>query len=227
MIVARVYLEVKMVDIEWDVYEAVKQFARLAHHFSEGDLEKPWAWQDYDDGVRHAFFRTYEELRERAALEASKRVQQSNTPSAALRMLTQYHTGFRDLQAILIGLSDEDADTVPEEDAWSVRSVAEHIIRAERSFYAITLDALERVRSQDGRPLGMSDAAFERFIQGDQLEQLLETAAPLSQLMVYYEDMHTRVMADFVSISDLELQIPCLYWESKPMPIQFRRRQPT
>lgn len=211
-----------MVDFEWDIYEAIKQFARLAHHFSEGDLEKPWAWQDYDDGVRHAFFRTYEELRELAALQANNRVQQGRPPSIAQRILSQYHGGFRDLQAILAGLSDQDADTEPEEGAWPVRLVAGHIIRAERSFYAITRDALERVRSQDGRPLEMSDEAFERFIQGDPLEHLLETSAPLSQLMAYYEDMHARVLADFVAISDSELQTPCMYWESKPMPVQFR-----
>jgi hypothetical protein len=211
-----------MIDFEWDVYEAVKQFARLAHHFSEGDLEKPWAWQDYDDGVRHAFFRTYEELRELAALEASKRIQQGYLPNISQRILAQYHGGFRDLQAILIGLSDQDADTEPEEGVWPVRVVIGHIIRAERSFFAITQDALERVRSQDGRPLEMSDEGFERFIQGDRLGQLLETDAPLSELMAYYEDLHGRIVADFITISDPELQTPCVYWESKPMPVQFR-----
>lgn len=211
-----------MVNLEWNAYEAIKQFARLAHHFSEGDLEKPWAWQDYDDGVRHAFFRTYEELREQAALEANKRVQQGNPLSTAQRILAQYHGGFRDLQAILIGLSDQDAETEPEEGVWPIRVVAGHIIRSERSFYAITQDALERVRSQDGRPLEMSDEAFEQFIQGDGLEQLLEIGAPLSQLMVYYEELHDRVLAGFVTISDPELQTPCVYWESKPMPVQFR-----
>jgi hypothetical protein len=100
--------------------------------------------------------------------------------------------------------------------------VAGHIIRAERTFYAITQDALERVRSQDGRPLEMSDESFERFLQGDPLDKLLKTEAPLSQLMAYYEDLHGRVLADFLFISDPELQTPCVYWESKPMPVQFR-----
>ena len=211
-----------MADFDWNLFEAISQFARLAHHFSEGDLEKPWAWQDYDDGVRHAFFRTYEELRELAALEAASRVRLGLAPSIAQRILAQYHGGFRDLQAILIGLSDQDADSEPDEGVWTVRQVAEHVIRAERTFLAITQDALERVRSQDGRPLEMSDEAYERFIQGDRLDGLLEIGAPLSQLMTYYRELHERVLAAFVDMRDYELQTPCVYWESKPMPVQFR-----
>jgi uncharacterized damage-inducible protein DinB len=172
--------------------------------------------------VRHAFFRTYEELRELAALQAASRIRRDQAPSIAQRILAQYHGGFRDLQAILIGLSDQDAASEPEEGVWPVRQVAAHVIQAERTFLAITQDALERVRSQDGRPLEMSDEAYERFIQGDQLEGLLETGAPLSQLMTYYRELHERTLAAFVGMRDDELQTPCLYWESKPMPVQFR-----
>ena len=211
-----------MAGFDWDLYGAVSQFARLAHHFSEGDLEKPWAWQDYDDGVRHAFFRTYEELRELAAVEAASRAQNGKPLSVAQRILAQYHGGYRDLQAIMIGLSDQDAASEPEEGAWPVRQVVAHVVQAERTFLAITQDALERVRSHDGRPLEMSDEAYENFIRGDRLDDLLEAGAPLSQLMAYYNDLHERVMAACVDIRDEELQTPCVYWESKPMPVQFR-----
>ena len=211
-----------MAEFDWDLYGAVSQFAQLAHHFSEGDLEKPWAWEDYDDGVRHAFFRTYEELRELAALEAADRTRLGMFPSIAQRILAQYHGGFRDLQALLIGLSDQEAATEPEEESWPVQRVLGHTIRAERTFLAITQDAIERVRSQDGRPLEMSDEAYEKFIQGDRLEMLLDTGAPLSQLMAYYREFHERVLAALFDIQDGELQTPCVYWESKPMPVQFR-----
>ena len=211
-----------MSEFDWDLYGAVSQFAQMAHHFSEGDLEKPWAWQDYDDGVRHAFFRTYEELRELAALEASDRCRLGLPPSIAQRILAQYHGGFRDLQAVLIGLSDQEAATEPEEGGWPIQQVAGHIVQAERIFLAITQDAIERVRSQDGRPLEMSDEAYEGFIQGDRLELLLDSGAPLSQLMAYYRELHERVLAALLDIQDEELQTPCVYWESKPMPVQFR-----
>jgi len=211
-----------MAEFGWDLYGAVSQFARLGHHFSEGDLEKPWAWQDYDDGVRHAFFRTYEELRELAAVLGTSRAQSGTPPSTAQRILAQYHGGFRDLQAILIGLSDQEAEIEPEEGVWPVREVVTHTVRAERIFLAITQDALERVRSQDGRPLEMSDEAYDLFIRGDRLEGLLESGAPLTQLMAYYSELHERVLAALVDIREEELQIPCVYWESKPMPVQFR-----
>ena len=211
-----------MAEFNWDLYGAVSQFAQLAHHFSERDLEKPWAWQDYDDGVRHAFFRTYEELRELAALEATSRTKLGKPASIAQHILAQYHGGFRDLQAILIGLSDQDAATEPEDGSWPVQRVIGHTVQAERTFLAITQDAIERVRSRDGRPLEMSDEAYERFIQGDRLEMLLESSAPLSQLMAYYRELHERVLAALVDIRDEELKTPCVYWESKPMPVKFR-----
>jgi uncharacterized damage-inducible protein DinB len=211
-----------MAEFDWDLYGAVSQFARLGHHFSEGDLEKPWAWKDYDDGVRHSFFRTYEELRELAAVEAARRARLGKPLSIAQRILAQYHSGFRDLQAILIGLSDQEAASEPEEGGWPVQQVVGHTAQAERTFLAITQDALERVRSQDGRPLEMSDDAYELFIQGDRLEELMESGAPLSQWMAYYNELHERVLAALVDIRDDELQTPCVYWETKPMPVQFR-----
>jgi hypothetical protein len=211
-----------MAEFNWDLYGAVSQFAQLAHHFSEGDLEKPWAWQDYDDGIRHAFFRNYEELRELAALEAANRVRLGTPLSVAQRILGQYHGGFRDLQAIMIGLSDQEAATEPEEGDWPIQQVLGHTIQAERTFLAITQDAIERVRSRDGRQLEMSDEAYERFIQGDRLEMLLDSGAPLSQLMDYYRELHERVLAALLDIRDAELQTPCVYWESKPLPVQFR-----
>ena len=42
---------------------AVERFARLTISLSDADLERPWAWGDYDEGVRFAFFRNFESLR--------------------------------------------------------------------------------------------------------------------------------------------------------------------
>jgi hypothetical protein len=42
--------------------EVIEDFTRLASDFSDADLEKPWVWEDYNEGVRFAFFRNYEDL---------------------------------------------------------------------------------------------------------------------------------------------------------------------
>ena len=53
---------------------AVLDFADLTCDLPDAGLEKPWAWRDYDEGVRFAFFRTYEDLRTLAVQLAAGRL---------------------------------------------------------------------------------------------------------------------------------------------------------
>lgn len=41
---------------------AVEKFSAITHAYTDQDLERKWTWGAYDEGVRFAFFRTYEEL---------------------------------------------------------------------------------------------------------------------------------------------------------------------
>ena len=50
---------------------AIVDFANLTCELTDAELEKPWVWQDYEEGVRFAFFRTYEDLRTLAVRLAS------------------------------------------------------------------------------------------------------------------------------------------------------------
>ena len=69
------------------IYPAIQKFAELTKYLSEADLARKWAWQEYDEGLRVAFFRTYEELRELAANLASVRSTAGDSPSIAQIML--------------------------------------------------------------------------------------------------------------------------------------------
>jgi hypothetical protein len=40
--------------------------------------------------------------------------------------------------------------------------------------------------------------------------------------MAYYDRLHQRVLSDFVGIQDAELDAPTVFWESEPMPVEFR-----
>ena len=47
---------------EINIVQAVEEFARVTQGAAAADLERPWVWGAYDEeGVRFAFFRTYEE----------------------------------------------------------------------------------------------------------------------------------------------------------------------
>ncbi len=200
---------------------AIEKFAALTQDLSTADLERPWAWQDYDEGLRFAFFRTYEELRELAARMGTARISSGLPRSTAQHILAQHHAAYRDLDAILIGVSDADGERRPAAEEWPLRRTLTHIIGAERSFFAIISDALERERRHDDRPLEMTDEAWETFWAGDPFDQLREEA-PLSQLRAYFEGLHERVIREFADIQEAELHTPVVFWESEPMPVEFR-----
>ena len=92
---------------------AVENFAASTHHFTDPDLERPWDWNDYKEGVRFAFFRTYEQLCELAARLEIERNASAHPFTIAQRILGQYHAASRDLQAVLQGVTDELAAQVP------------------------------------------------------------------------------------------------------------------
>ena len=48
-----------------ELTQAVERFATLTQGIPDSQLERAWAWQSHDfEGIRFAFFRNYEELRE-------------------------------------------------------------------------------------------------------------------------------------------------------------------
>ena len=203
--------------------KAVEQFANLTQSISDIQLERAWAWQSYDEeGIRFAFFRTYEELRELAAKIRSERIARDRAPSAAQIILAGYAVAFWDLQAALIGLENDRIDQAPAENEWSVRKIFEHIIDAEVWFYVAIRYALDGHRSGDGRPpkitrvvragtSGIDEAAFRSMIEG-----------PLEGLRHFHQTFHERVLREFADITDAELELPTEYWEKELMSIRFR-----
>src|SRR5687767_8307636 len=98
--------------------QAVDQWVHTTQGFSDAALDTAWVWRAHDEeGVRFAFFRVYEELRTLAANLASQRATPS---SAAHRAMVQYHMAWRDLQAVLIGVSEGVMDQEPAEGEWSL-----------------------------------------------------------------------------------------------------------
>jgi hypothetical protein len=204
-----------------DLPNAVERFARLTFSFSDADLERPWTWGDYDEGVRFAFFRTYEELRDLAVTLGVERLKAGLPPTTAQRILARHQAAFTDLAAALLGVTDEQSGLSPAPGEWPLRRILRHIAETEGTFFAINLYAVERARTQDGRPLAMSDQAWEAFWAGDPFDELAERGS-FWQMWAYFQDLHQRVLDDFAGVSDLELDEPVAFWESKPMPLRFR-----
>jgi hypothetical protein len=178
---------------------AVDEFARLTHSLSEADLQRPWEWGSYDEeGVRFAFFRTYEELRDLAVRLADERAASGAPLSRTQRILAQYQAAYRDLQAILLG-----------------------IIEAAQGFFFVIQYALERGRGTQNPPLALTDEGWDDFWAGDAFEQVQEDGS-FADLLAYYAELHARVLGEFAAIRDAELETPSKYWEAERMSIAFR-----
>ena len=121
---------------ELNLTQAVEKFALATCHLDDADLEREWTWRAYSEGVRYAMFRTYEELRTLAAAMMTERTTKGAPITTAQHALAQYHTAYRDLQSILIGLDENLIDQVPARNEWPLRVILGHTIAAEREFFA-------------------------------------------------------------------------------------------
>lgn len=198
--------------------QAIDAFTHLTQDLSDVDLNRPWAWGDYSgEGVRFAFFRVYEELRTLAA-----RLAQRHTPTHTQLILAQYHLAYRDLQAALLGVDDALAATPPAEGEWPARKALAHIIDADFGFFGVITYARNGHRSGNWQPnkipeafwdalLGMSGAEFEAILDG-----------PLAGAVAYHQQLHARILREFATITNEELENPALFWESQPMSLRFR-----
>ncbi len=70
----------------------------------------------------------------------------------AQRILAQYQAAFTDLEAVLLGVTDEQAGLSPAEGEWPLRKILRHMVEAEGTFFAINHYAIERARAKMSAP---------------------------------------------------------------------------
>jgi DinB family protein len=199
--------------------QAVESFAGLIFPLTEKDLEREWKWKDHDEeGIRFACFVTLQELRHLAVTLFALRSQ----PNHAHRILSQYHAAYVDLQAAILGLSDEDAEKIPSEGEWQVRKVYSHILGADFGFTATIRYALELHRANKWTMERIPESEYPRLyaISESDYDNLMD--GPLSKMVAYHRDFHTRIIQEFSNITDSELELPSTMWEETRFPIQHR-----
>jgi hypothetical protein len=201
--------------------DAVRKFAVFAHSVPDRDLEAPWTWSDYDEGIRFAFFRTYEQLREMAARLSSQRAMDMGTPSEAQQILAQFIAAFWDLQGVLIGVNNDMALIAPAPGEWTVFETVAHIVQAELGFLAVNQHGLAQLRAGVEQPEKMSEAEFKAFKSRQPLEPVLEGRSLVS-LIDYYQRQVQRVLETFSDVTTAELEARIWYWENEPMSLRFR-----
>jgi hypothetical protein len=193
---------------------AVLEFAAIVQPLSDAQLDRHWAWEGYDEGLRFALFRVYETLS-----TLSARLNRPQTVAA--RILGQVHATYRDLQAISLGLDDETAARRPSEADWSARIALAHLTEAVQGFLTINSLGLGRRRAGEVEPAGVTDAEWQALWADDPFPALAEDG-PFSALMAYLGGLHERVLDAFADVSEAELQTPIHFWEGRRFPLEFR-----
>ena len=204
--------------------DTVQPLAEMACKMDEAALEKPWSWGSYDEGVRFVFFRALEELRSLAVRLAQARAAAGQDPSQAQRILTQYHTAYRDYEAAITCLDEAGFTQPPAEGEWPVQRAMAHILGSEIGFYIQVRYALEleRTRSGGGRPERFDDVVLETYLDMNEAgyEELMNR--PAGDLLSYHAALHQRILTEFSSIGEAEIDLPVFYWEKEPYPLRFR-----
>ena len=201
---------------EMTLAQAVETFAATTAALPDEALEREWQWRAHDEeGVRFAFFVTYQELRELAVLVATERAARGPAQTLAQRILAQHHAAYRDLHGVLAGAGDALLDREPAPGEWPLRTVLEHVVGTEHGFFAVVSHALERHRR--GEPLERTprDAIFTYHPE-------IAFDGTLAQILARYDELHAKILRQFADLDEGDLAANSLWWEGYPVELGFR-----
>ncbi len=203
--------------------KAVSDFTAFTLGLSEADLDQAWDWHGYEEGVRFACFRVYEELRTLAVQLQAERDINGDPVTAAQRILAQFHLAFRDLQAVLLRASDADLDREPAPEEWPLRKILGHVLQSIAYFRVHVERALERLRAGLDQLVDFSDEEWEQ-VSGAFLTDVEQALASktVAGFWAYYAQFEQRVLAGCADITTAELNMPVILWEDVNFPMRFR-----
>ena len=127
-----------------------------------------------------------------------------------------------DLQATVLGLSNEDAERTPAEGEWSVKQAYAHILGTDLGFSAVVRYALEGHRTNKWADNRIPDEEYPRLYGLTEKEHDDLMDGPFDQMLAFHRQLHTRILDEFQTITDAELDLPSTFWEETRFPIQHR-----
>lgn len=207
--------------VEGVLSEAVFQLAETMQALSDEELDQEWVWRHHGEGVRFALLGTYHELRGLAVTLAAGRVEKGNPVTAGQHALAQYHAGYLDLRAVLLGVADGDLDLPPAKGEWPLRRVLEHIIGADRMFFCLVYYAIEQFRAKQ-EPARMTEENMNALVGPRAAFEQLVTNEGLAGIMDHYETLHGRILSELANLNAEETNAPSLFWEGEALPVRYR-----
>lgn len=203
--------------------KSIQRFSELVRDLPDAELERDWAWGSYkSEGIRFAYFRAYEDLRDLAVQIGHQRAISEEPWPDAQRILAQYHAAYRDLQAVLLGVESQYHEIHPAEGEWTVRRVLAHVAGADMGFYVAIKFALDRYQQGADPLIEIEDETWLEIIGLEDDDVDAKMAEALPGLQSFHEELHQRIMTDFSGITDYELEKPSRYWEDEMYSLRFR-----
>ena len=199
--------------------EAVNKFAAATHHLTEHHLNQPsYRWDDYEQ-VRYAFLHTTLELRQLAVGLYLQRYRSGKYPTYAQHALNWHQQMYRECQALLTGISDEQATQLPAPHEWPLVTIVRHMLRTERYFYATIRNTLTaHINQEPAQPISEADV----YALAEETGEPEAADAPLSELKQRWETLHNRIQYNLQNLGDVRLELASPMWESKVYPVRFR-----
>ena len=198
------------------VTQAVERLVKASVRLGDADLDRAYAWEEYDeDGLRFALLTAHHLLREATATVAAARLGAGKPFTEAQRILAQVHEAYRDLTGALAGTSAAEFDAQPPDGQWPLREILKHVLGAENGFLAAIEVALDCARA--GRPSEPDETAFKARRRPAE-DPSGSRADALNALF----RSHVTILRALDAVADTELATPSWFWEDKGYPIRFR-----
>ena len=204
------------------LYQAAANLAAQTLAFTDRDLDQPWSWGPHDEGVRFAFLGSYQELRELAVSLRQARYAAGRPPTTAQHILAQHHTTYRDLQAVLLGVTDELYSQAPSPNDWPLRYVLGHVVGAERHFFTLVHYGLARHLANDGRSPRLPDGETDKVVGAYADFRAIMDGQGVTAMLAFYDVLHQRMLAEFAGMSEAALAAPSIWWEEQEFPLAHR-----
>lgn len=206
--------------METTLAAAVAELAAATQALPDAALERDYTWRYHEEGLRFALIGSYHELCTLAVDLAAARSAHGPAITIAQRVLGQYHGGYRDLQALLLGVDDATAQRAPAPEEWPIVATLGHMHDTARQFFGRCWHAAEMQRAGATEPLEMDDEALAGFA-GPPIAH--ESAPPtLEAVRARFDALHARILTELSPISDAETLAPSLWWEDEPIPVRYR-----
>lgn len=201
---------------------AVAHLAEITQGMSDADLGQPYQWGAHQEGVRFALLGAMHELRALSVQLAAERRRIGPALTRIHHALAQYHAAYRDLTAILLGVTDAEYDQPPAPGEWPLRYVYGHMVGAERNFFALVHYGLRRQRNEETFSPELPDGEANRLLGPfDEFRDIMDSGTR-DRMSAFHAILHDRALNEFADISEEELEGPSVWWERQVYTLEYR-----